>query len=152
MLTPFPCSSPHGEDRLCELLARYWRRQHPAFLYHPGGDLAKWGPHVMPPRQPFLGQGSKLGRNGETRRPAGAETGKRGGQPGPKRGKGGHKHWDDCARPRNIDYATTEGLGTTDAARFGSYLRSICLSEAEAWTCKSSGCPQHLHGTIGTPT
>ena len=93
------------------------------------------------PRQPFLWHGSKLGRNGETRRPAGAETGKRGGQPGPKRGNGGHKHWDDCARPRNIDYATTEGLGTTDAARFGSYLRSICLSEAEAWTCESSGCP-----------
>ena len=109
-------------------------------------------PLALCPRQPFLGQGSKLGRNGETRRPAGAETGKRGGQPGPKRGNGGHKHWDDCARPRNIDYATTDGLGTTDAARFGSYLRSICLSEAEAWTCKSSGCPQHPHGTIGTPT
>ena len=85
MLTPFPCSSPHGEDRLCELLARYWRRQHPAFLYHPGGDLAKWGPHVMPPRQPFLGQGSKRGnaaagrgRKGETGRAARAETGKQG--------------------------------------------------------------------------
>ena len=85
MLTPFPCSSPHGEDRLCELLARYWRRQHPAFLYHPGGDLAKWGPHVMPPRHPFLGQGSKRGnaaagrgRKGETGRAARAETGKQG--------------------------------------------------------------------------
>ena len=37
------------------------------------------------------------------------------------------------------------------AARFGSYLRSICVSEAEAWTCESSDCPLHLHCTIGTP-
>ena len=35
-------------------------------------------------------------------------------------------------------------------ARFGSYLRSICVSEAEAWTCESSDCPLHPHGTIGT--
>ena len=151
MLTPFPCSSPHGEDRLCELLARYWRRQHPAFLYHPGGDLAKWGPHVMPPRQPFLGQGSKRGnaaagrgRKGETGRAARAETGKQGisaGTTAPDRGAS-----------ITLPLLPSWGPPTPHVCRFGSYLRSICLSEAEAWTCKSSGCPQHPHGTIGTPT
>ena len=37
------------------------------------------------------------------------------------------------------------------AARYGSYLRFICVSEAEAWTCESSDCPLHPHGTIDTP-
>ena len=36
-------------------------------------------------------------------------------------------------------------------ARFGAYLRSICVSEAEAWTYESSDCSLHPHGTIGSP-
>ena len=36
-------------------------------------------------------------------------------------------------------------------ARFGSYLCSICISEAEAWTCESSDCPLQPHGTTCTP-
>ena len=36
-------------------------------------------------------------------------------------------------------------------ARFGAYFRSICVSEAEAWTYESSDCFLHPHGTIGSP-
>ena len=51
-------------------------------------------------------------------------------------------------------FARTHFHCTTAARRragFGAYLRSICVSEAEAWTYESSDCSLHPHGTIGSP-